>query len=91
MEKVRAPMRGLFALAVAGLFLSGATPIALAPTITWSFTGSGGHVVAGAYALDTTIGQSTWGHAVAGSLDLCVGFMCGATAYFVYLPVVIKP
>ncbi len=52
--------------------------------------GGGGHVEAGVYGLDGTIGQPVTGVVSAGSYDLCSGFWCGTRAHKVYLPLVLR-
>ncbi len=52
--------------------------------------GGGGHLQAGIYTLDATIGQAVTGRAVNSPYDLCAGFWCGLGRYKVYLPLVLR-
>jgi hypothetical protein len=62
------------------------------PAIDWYVIGGGGgHVEAGVYALDGTIGQAVVGTATDTGYELCSGFWCGAVVeYRIYLPIVLK-
>lgn len=61
------------------------------PTIDWHVIGSGGgHVQAGVYVLDGTIGQPVVGRVASSSYNLCSGFWCGVAGHRVYLPLVLR-
>jgi len=77
----------LCALLLAGVTLANGTP-----SIDWYVIGGGGgHVEAGVYALDGTIGQAVVGTATDTGYELCSGFWCGAVVeYRIYLPIVLK-
>jgi hypothetical protein len=77
----------LCALLLAGVTLANGTP-----SIDWYVIGGGGgHVEAGVYALDGTIGQAVVGTAKDTGYELCSGFWCGAVVeYKIYLPIVLK-
>lgn len=52
--------------------------------------GGGGHLQAGIYTLDATIGQAVAGRVANAPYDLCAGFWCGMGHYKVYLPLVLR-
>jgi hypothetical protein len=52
--------------------------------------GGGGHVAAGRYAMDATIGQAVAGTFDTPSVELCAGFWCGMGEYKIYLPVIVR-
>jgi len=57
--------------------------------------GGGGHLAAGSYALDNTIGQAVVGAVSAGQYSLCSGFWCDAGAeveidHYLYLPLTMR-
>jgi hypothetical protein len=59
--------------------------------ILWSALSSGGvPVAAGAYTLESTLGQAVAGPIQAGGLDLCVGYQCDLPGMRVFLPTVLK-
>jgi hypothetical protein len=93
MKITRAMKRTAILLALAALLLL--TGVALAngtPAIDWDVIGGGGgHVEAGVYALDGTIGQAVVGTATDTGSELCSGFWCGAAVeYKIYLPLVLR-
>ena len=52
--------------------------------------GGGGHVEAGDYALDATVGQAVAGVTSNAPYELCAGFWCGMGRYKVYLPLILR-
>lgn len=75
-----------------GLLLAASTLAAGAPAVDrWVIAGGGGHVEAGSYALDGTIGQAVAGSASAGTYDLCSGFWCNVGGEWrLHLPLVLR-
>ncbi len=85
--------RIILLILISALLLVGsvrAAPNAL--DISWQVIGAGGgHVEAGAFALDATIGQPVVGIVEGGSFNLCSGFWCRLMAISRnYLPVIRK-
>ena len=80
------------------LLLTGVALAYMPPPISidrYVVSGGGGHLVAGSYALDNTIGQAVVGAASAGQYSLCSGFWCDAGAeieidHYLYLPLTMR-
>ena len=69
----------------------GGVAAALPPEIPRHVIGAGGGLVtAGAYRLNTTVGQGVVGPTSGGTMDLCTGFWCGLARYEVFLPLVLR-
>ena len=91
MSRKRIYVALLLAVLLAALSLGGvAAASKVASTDWWVIAGGGGHVEAGDYALDYTIGQGVAGTFSAGSYDLCVGFWCLGGKVQLYLPFVLQ-
>jgi hypothetical protein len=72
---------------LAGIVLADGTP-----AIDWHVIGGGGgHVEAGTYGLDGTIGQAVVGTVTDTGSELCSGFWwCAAVEHKIYLPLVFR-
>jgi hypothetical protein len=65
-----------------------------APAITtlerYVMAGGGGHIEAGIYALEGSIGQPLVGLDSAAPYELCSGFWCGQSKFYTFLPLIMR-
>jgi hypothetical protein len=84
--------RLLVLLTLAGLLIVAGVGLEAGSQVNWhALSGGGGRSVAGAYSVETAIGQPVAGTVGAGSYAVCAGVLCGtADLHDVYLPMVVQ-
>jgi hypothetical protein len=81
----------LLALLASLVLVSAVLSAPVATTLErYIMAGGGGHIEAGIYALEGSIGQPLVGMDSAAPYELCSGFWCGLNVVYIYLPVVMR-